>query len=162
MNMRLAVPIVVGLGAGLWFYVKPTYLGEAPVAPPTPAEVAAAAKPSYLVGAHEPVVVNLADVDGPHYARLQIALEFDDQEQAYVGLDDEAVKLRDEELHEELDQRLYLIMDALIAVFSQRSAAEVLAVEARASLKDEVTSAINSNLGGPMVAGVSFVSLVVQ
>ena len=162
MNFRIVVPILLALGAGFWFYLKPNYIDPPRAEPPTAAEIAEAPRPTYVVGIHEPIVVNLAPIGRPHYARLQLALEFVDEKQAYVGLDAESVELENERLHEEMDQRLFLIMDAVIDVFAARSADEALSVEQRGALKYDLASAINRNLHEPTVAGVSFVSLVVQ
>lgn len=162
MNVRVAVPALLALGAGLWFYVKPNYLDGTPAVPPTAAEIAAAPRPTYVVGAHEPFVVNLAPQGGPHYARVQMAVEFEDVEQAYVGLNSEGVELLNEELHEEMDQRLFLIMDGVINVFGSRSADAILSVEKRDALKAELAAAISANLKERPVTGVTFVSLVVQ
>ncbi len=165
--MNLDKRILTGGGlvaaAVFWVFVKPNYLDTQLAVPPTTAEIAAAVKPSYVLGEHEPVFVTLAGGSREqHYAKLQLALEMTDDGGAYVGLDAAEVDLRNEELHAEFDQRLPLIMDAVITVMGQRSVAEVLDVERRGLLKDELTAAINWNLKEDTVASLAFVMLVVQ
>ena len=162
-DLRIVASLLVLAGVGFWFWGKPNYLDADVALPPTPEDIAAAKRPTYIVGEHEPVIVNLAPDGGLNrYARLQVALEFEDEAGTYVGAADEEVSLKNAALHEELDQQRALILDAIISVFGELSSQEALAVEFRPHLKDELLQAINASLRERRVAELSFVTLVVQ
>ena len=160
--------------AGFWFFVKPNYLDPAPPPiPPTAEEIAAAPRPTIYLGRipgekEKPptdvgVVYNLkAPAASPAYAKVVLALEFEDPHHAYVGLKPTAVEAKNALFAEELRPEMYRVSDAITRVMGSRGPDEVSTSEGREQLKSDLRTAINDVLHEEKVAAVYFVTFVTQ
>lgn len=150
------------LAAGFWFYIKPTFLDQAPPVPPTEAEIEDAAHPTIMLGGEQGLVVNVGAGAERRYAKLQLSLEFHDASGSYVGLAPAAVELRNEEFALEFEPTKHRVLDAVIRVFSAESPADAMASNHREALREELLSAINASLEEHEAERLQFVSLIIQ
>ena len=90
-------------------------------------------------------MVNLADPLGRRYIKLTIEVEVN-SEQAAIELQNNAAKVR----------------DAINLLLSSKSYADLAPAESKILLKNEIVERLNQILGGPKVARVYFVDIVIQ
>jgi flagellar basal body-associated protein FliL len=118
-------------------------------------------------------VLNLKSTDGtPRYVRLELALEFEvkggaaksekhEKEKGGHGAPKESGPTLDPALEPVVRYRP-LIDDALIRIVGGKTAAEMMSVEGREALKQELLDAVWEIVPAPEVVGVYIVRLVVQ
>lgn len=161
-------------GAAFWFYIKPHYVDPKPVPPPpTAEEIAAAPRPTVYLGrtpgekgkppTDTGLVFNLkAPATAPAYAKVIIALEFEDPKHTYLGLKGAALDAKNLAFTEELQSEMYRVMDAVTRVFGSKSTEDLASIDGKEKLKTDLVAAINKELHEQRVAAVYFVTLITQ
>lgn len=169
---------VLGGGAVLfvalfWFFIKPHFLDSKPVVPPTEAQIAAAYKPTIVLGkpddpklaaAWTGLKMNLkGSADEPHYALTMIALEFEDPKHTYVGVKTAAaLDAKNAKFAEDLSPVMNQILDATTGIMASKSVDDVQSPEGRQQLAAELADAINAQLKDEKVDKVYFPTLITQ
>lgn len=147
--------------AGFWFFLKPMFF--APPAPPpvyTEEEIAAAPRPTLTL---EETVLNLRSTGGvASYVKVQLALEFEDPDHAYIGMSAEGVAHANEELAHHMEPDMHRIKDAVNSVIGAKTLEEVATPEAREHLKEELVTALNEHLHHQKVEEVFFLTFITQ
>lgn len=95
--------------------------------------------------AMDPFVVNLADPKARHYVKATIILE-----------------LRDDNVKEEADKLLPRIRNDIILLLSSQTLEDVITMEGKIRLRDEIMARVTRVLGEDSVNNVYFSSFVVQ
>lgn len=93
----------------------------------------------------EPFIVNLASEGGKRYLKVAIQLELGKAESA-----------------QEVTNRMPQIKDAVITVLSSKSSEELLTIEGKFKLKEQILTRINNLLTSGVVKNVFFVEFVIQ
>ncbi|MBI5178362.1 MAG: flagellar basal body-associated FliL family protein [Nitrospinae bacterium] len=93
----------------------------------------------------EPFIVNLASEEGKRYLKVAIQLELGKAESA-----------------QEVTNRMPQIKDAVITVLSSKSSEELLTIEGKFKLKEQILTRINNLLTSGVVKNVFFVEFVIQ
>lgn len=93
----------------------------------------------------DPVIVNLASDAGKRYLKVTMQLELAKPE---MGL--------------EVNNRMPQIKDAIITVLSSKSSEELLTIEGKFQLKEQILTRINNVTSGGVVKNVFFVEFVIQ
>ncbi|MCC7365466.1 MAG: flagellar basal body-associated FliL family protein [Dehalococcoidia bacterium] len=147
-----------------WFYIKPNYVdAKPPPPPPSEEEIAAAPKPTLTIPGkgEEPLILNLKSTGtGQAYAKVEIALEFEDPDLEFLGVSGHALVLKNEEFASHMETEVHRIRDAISRVIGAKTLAEVSTVEGREALKEELIEAINEEMHTHHVASVYFSSFV--
>jgi flagellar FliL protein len=174
MDKKILAGGAVLLGAAFWFYIKPHYLSsKAAPATPTEAQIAAGPVPTVFIGrtpgdkgkppVDSGVVFNLkAPSSSPAYAKVVMALEFDDPQHLFLGLKGTALDAKDATFTAELQPQMYRVMDAITRVIGSKSPDDVSTTEGRDQLKGDLVTAINTQLHDQKVSGVYFVTFITQ
>ena len=160
-------------GAAFWFYIKPNYMDPKPPPVYTEEQIAEAPRPTVYLGkavgeaakanTEVGLVLNLkAPATAPAYAKVVIALEFEDPEHKYINLQGAAVDAANVIYTEELAPDMHKILDAVTTLFSSKTADQVSTTEGREKLKEELKDAINEELHHEKVEKVFFVTFVTQ
>lgn len=146
--------------AGFWFVLKPEFVDQAPPPDYTEEEIAAAPKPTIEM---EELVLNLrAPASDPAYVKIELAIEFADPNNHYVGLAPADVQSRNESFAGDLQPQMPRIRDAITAVVGDATPEEVSTPEGRNELKDELVSALNDRIDEERVTDVYFVTFITQ
>lgn len=169
---------VLGGGAVLliavfWFYIKPNYMDAKAVIPPTEAEIAAAPRPTLFIGksadphaesASSGVVFNLkAPGTTPNYAKVIMAIEFEDPKHTYVGVTGAAAIIaKNVAFAEELDPEMHKILDVITGVFGAKTLAEINSTEGKEKLKEDLIEGLNHELHTEKVEAIYFESFITQ
>ncbi len=98
--------------------------------------------PTFNVGE---VIVNLADIGQARYAKAEVVLELDAQE-----------------TFEEVNARSPQVRDIVIEIFSGQKASDILELEGREQIKNEIAGRINQVINVGRVEEVYFTTIVVQ
>ena len=98
-----------------------------------------------VVTALDPFIVNLIDDDGKRYLKVTMQLELDS-----------------EKLNEEVTNKMPQIKDTIITVLSSRSTDDLLTVEGKFKLKEQILTRVNVLLKTGVVKNVYFVEFVIQ
>jgi flagellar FliL protein len=106
---------------------------------------AGAAGPSANIFPLDPFIVNIYDGQELRYLKVKIELE----------MVSPAIKM-------ELDARLASIRDSLLILLSAKTLQDIQDVQGKATLKDEILTAINKNIPPGKIAKVYFTDFVVQ
>lgn len=93
----------------------------------------------------DPFIVNLASDAGKRYLKVVMQLE-----------------LAKPEMGVEVNNRMPQIKDAVITVLSSKSSEELLTIEGKFQLKEQVLTRINNLLTGGVVKNIFFVEFVIQ
>lgn len=93
----------------------------------------------------DPFIVNLSDTAGKRYLKITIQLE-----------------LSDELLNQELHNKMPQIKDSVITVLSSKTSDDVLTIEGKFKLKEQILARINKLLKTGVVKNVYFVEFVIQ
>ncbi|MCC6388613.1 MAG: flagellar basal body-associated FliL family protein [Dehalococcoidia bacterium] len=161
-------------GAAFWFYVKPNYLDAKPPPVYTEEQIAEAPRPTVYLGkaigeeakkgtAETGLVLNLkAPATAPAYAKVVIALEFEDPKHTYINLKGAAVDAANVVYTEELAPEMHKILDVVTTLFGSKTIDQVSTTEGREKLKDELRDAVNEELHHEKVEKVYFVTFVTQ
>lgn len=148
------------LAALFFFYIKPNYVDAKDPVVYSPEDVAAAPRPTITL---EERVLNLrAPAAAPRYLKLAAALEFEDPDHAWLGLEGEALAARNRSFAAELQPELHRIWDVITEVVGARSIEQVSTPEGRDELKRDLVSALNEQLHSRKVAKVYFVTFITQ
>jgi flagellar basal body-associated protein FliL len=150
---------VLGLAA-FWFVLKPQFLDSPPPVVYTDEQIAEAPRPTLTL---PEVVLNLlAPPNAPAYVKVQLALEFEDPDHAYVGLGAEAVAHKNEELTVEMEPELHRIKDIVNTVIGARTVDQVATPAGREELKAALHEALGEALHGHHIENVFFVTFITQ
>jgi flagellar basal body-associated protein FliL len=170
---------VLGGGAVLfvalfWFYIKPHYMTAAPPpVPPTEKQIAEAARPKVVLGrpvepkaaaAWTGLKMNLkSSADSPHYALVQIELEFADPKHTYIGVvAPAALDAKNAKFADDLTPELHKVLDATTTFFGSKTVEQISSTDGRDQLKAELIAAINAQLREQKVEAVYFPTLITQ
>lgn len=156
-----------------WFYIKPNYMDAKAIIPPTAEEIAAAYKPTIVLGkpadaklaaAWTGLKMNLsASADSPHYALAVIALEFDDPKHSYVGIKaPAALDAKNAAFADELSPEMHKILDATTGVVGSKTVEQVTKPGGRDELATDLVAAINGTLKDHKVEKVYFETFITQ
>lgn len=154
--LLLGVVIGVAAAGGIAF----TQLSAAPTAPPTVPDPAEGQHGIML--ALEERVVNLLDGGTFRYAKIGVTVELRPAEAAFYELTGEARAVAEELVHKDHETVVPLLLDALGQVVASRSSDELVAMEGRTHLKDDLIEAMRHVLGEHEVLNVYFTDLVMQ
>jgi len=160
--IAIAAVVVVGLGAGAFFFLKGRSANHAQAEPAKAAEEGShdspeAAKKSDSHGSPEaaknsgqanllaldPFIVNLQDNSGTRYLKLTLSLELEGGGEEITAL---TAKIR----------------DSLIVLLSSKSYADIGTVEGKYQMRDEIVARVNQFLTKTKVKSVYFSDLVIQ
>lgn len=160
--------------AAFWFYIKPNYMDSAPVAPPTREEVEASPHPTVFLGkpdevsqeagaAPDGLILNLKSPSGaPAYAKVIMALEFQQPVPPWVGVSGDALAAKNAEYAHHLQPEMHKILDTVATVVGSKTAEVVGTVEGREELKTELIEAINEHLHEDKVEQIYFETFITQ
>ena len=159
--------------AVFWFYIKPNYMDKAPAPPPTAEEIAAAYKPTIILGqpsdpklaaAWQGLKMNLKNgADGAHYALAVIAIEFADPKHTYVGVKTSAaLTAKNAKFADDLAPEMNQILATTTSVMSGKSIEDVSTPEGKDALSADLVAAINADLKDQQVEKVYFPTLITQ
>ncbi len=159
--------------AAFWFYIKPNYLDAKAVVPPTEAQIAAAPRPTLFIGKNpDPhakesaagVVFNLKTTSSvPNYAKVIMAIEFEDPLLHYVGVSGAAAIIaKNVHFAEELEPERHKILDVVTQIFSSKTVDQVSSAEGKEHLKEEIIEALNEELHSEKVEAIYFESFITQ
>ncbi len=98
-----------------------------------------------VVAPLDPFIVNLSDTAGKRYLKITIQLELSNE-------------LLSQELHNKMPQ----IKDSVITVLSSKTSDDVLTIEGKFKLKEQILRRINKLLKTGVVKNVYFVEFVIQ
>lgn len=153
--LLLVLPLgLAGAGAAAFLLMSG---GSKPVEVPDPA-----------TGQHGPMlaleerVVNLQSGGPFRYAKIGLTVELRPPSADFYALAGEPRVAAEKLVTEEHEAAVPLILDALGTVVSARSSSELVSVEGRAHLKDQLAEAIRGVLGEEEVLNVYFTDLVMQ
>lgn len=162
-------------GAAFWFYVKPHFLDSPPPPVYTEAQIAEAPRPTVYLGkdnaadsktasTEQALILNLkAPAGSPAYAKVVIALEFEDPKHTYVGVKGAAaIEAKNAAFAEELKPEMHRILDVVTALFGSKTLDQVATPEGREKLKEELKSTLNSELHTEQIESVYFASFIMQ
>ncbi len=90
-------------------------------------------------------IVNTADKGGNRYLRVKIDLEVSGNE----GL-------------EEVNRKISMIKDNILMILSSKKISEIIEVEGKIGLRDEIISALNVNLSKGSIVNLYFTEFVIQ
>ena len=90
-------------------------------------------------------VVNTADKGGNRYLRVKIDLE-----------------MSENEVLEEVNQKISMVKDNILMILSSKLIADIIQVEGKVALRDEIISALNANLTKGSIANLYFTEFVIQ
>lgn len=164
----------VVLLALFWFFIKPTFLtASPPPVPPTEKQIAEAARPKVVLGkpiepkaaaAWTGLKMNLkASAESPHYALVQIDLEFADPKHTYIGVVlPAALDLKNAKFAEDLAPELHKVLDATTQFFGSKTVEQISSTEGRDQLKADLIAAINAQLREQKVEAVYFPTMITQ
>ena len=93
----------------------------------------------------DPFVVNLADAKARHYVKATIIME-----------------LLDDDVKEQADRLLPKIRNDIILLLSSQTLEDVITMEGKIRLRDEITARVSRILGKDSVKNIYFSSFVVQ
>ncbi len=172
-DKKVLAGAAVLLIAVFWFYVKPHYMDKAPAPPPTAEQIAAAYKPTILLG--QPTDVKAAatwqglkmnlknGADGAHYALAVIALEFADPKGTYVGVKTTAaLDAKNAKFADDLGPEMNQILAAATTVMGEKSMDDIATADGKDALAQDLASAINAELKDQQVEKVYFPTLITQ
>lgn len=150
--------VVAGLAAsgGLAF----TLLSP-PAAPPPPVPDPAEGQYGPMIALEERVV-NLQVGGQFRYAKIGLTVELRPTDPAFYSLTGEARAIADELAKAEYETVVPLLLDALGRVVAARTSDELVAIEGRQDLKDDLVDAMRLVLGEREVLDVYFTDLVMQ
>ena len=148
LKILILLLLLGGIGFAVWKFALPMFLENSG----SDATQTEGAKPSgNAPKAGNPVVtlptfmVNLADPLGRRYIRLTIEVEVNSADAAA-----------------ELNNNTAKVRDAINMLLSSKSYADLAPSENKILLKNEIVERLNQILGGPKVARVYFVDIVIQ
>lgn len=151
LKILILLLLLGGVGFAVWKIVLPMVLepSSSPTAPaadeaPQPADEETPTL-SNIVVPLPTFMVNLADPLGRRYIKLTIEVEVN-SDQAAAELQNSTAKVR----------------DAINLLLSSKSYADLAPAENKIMLKNEIVERLNQILGGPKVARVYFVDMVIQ
>jgi len=109
-------------------------------------------------------VLNLADRGGMRYLKVQVVLEFAPSGDRNKGgtLDPETYKKKQEELRQELLGRAAMIDDQITTILSSKTSTELMTVEGKTRLKQEIKERIAELLPEKQLMNVYFTQFVIQ
>ncbi|MDZ7729040.1 MAG: flagellar basal body-associated FliL family protein [Dehalococcoidia bacterium] len=110
----------------------------------------------------EAVLNLLAPPSDPAYVKLELAIEFADPNNHYVGLSPAAVESRNESFAEELQPQMPRIRDAINSVVGATAVDEVSTPGGREDLKEDLVDELNDVLSEERVTGIYFVTFITQ
>jgi hypothetical protein len=159
--------------AAFWFYIKPNYMDANPPVVYTQEQIASAPRPTLFIGknpdphveaGNEGVVFNLqAPANAPKYARVIMAIEFEDPDKTYVGVSGtDAILAKNIEFAHHLDPEMHKVLDVVTNLFSSRTIDQVISAEGKEKLKADLIEGLNSELHGEVVEAVYFESFITQ
>ena len=149
LKILILLILLGGIGFAVWKFVLPMFLDSGGTETSQTETKQAAQGDAPKVG--NPVVslptftVNLADPLGRRYIRLTLEVEVN-SEDAAAELTNSTAKVR----------------DAINLLLSSKSYADLAPSENKILLKNEIVERLNQILGGPKVARVYFVDIVIQ
>jgi len=159
-ELRILVPLAALFAAAFFFYIKPNYLDAKDPVVYTPEDMAAAPRPTLTL---EERVLNLnAPPAAPRYVKLSAALEFEDPNREWLGLEGEALASRNRAFAEELKPEVHRIWDVITAVVGSKTIDQVATPEGRDQLKVDLVNALNDQLHSRKVADIYFVTFITQ
>ena len=98
-----------------------------------------------IVAALDPFIVNLSDDAGKRYLKITMQLELDN-----------------EVLNEEVTNKMPQIKDSIITVLSSKTTDDLLTVDGKFKLKEQIQTRVNVLLKTGVVKNVYFVEFVIQ
>jgi flagellar FliL protein len=107
-------------------------------------------------------VVNLADPGGMRYLQASIVLEFSPLMNDLYRLEGEERTLAEENFRQQIDSRRPVIDDIVMSTLSSKTLSEIVTIEGKQALKEELIEKINDALGYHGVVNVYFTDFVVQ
>lgn len=107
-------------------------------------------------------VVNLADPGARRYLKVAMSIEFTDQAAEFKKASAEEWKAKQTEFEKQLAPQAPMIDDAIIAMLSGRTSADVATAEGKTKLKQDIKETLNRLLGGEHVVNVYFTQFVAQ
>lgn len=150
---KLTLLLIIGvlllalLGVGGFLVYKQVFSGGAEEARKEAAAIAEKREAARLgvVTALDPFIVNLADEAGKRYLKVTMQLELDS-----------------EKLSEEVANKMPQIKDSIITVLSSKNTDDLLTVDGKFKLKEQIQTRINVLLKNGVVKNVYFVEFVIQ
>lgn len=141
-----AVLLLAGGAGAAWYFLGRTPSGEA-----DPQAAAAVRKPGIFVDL-DPFTVNLADPGGERFAQIGLVIE-----------------VADSGTVENLKQGMPRLRNAILLLLSSKRGDELLTIEGKKALADEVSALASESIGRPAagagpspVTGVHFSKFIVQ
>jgi flagellar basal body-associated protein FliL len=107
-------------------------------------------------------VVNLQAGGAFRYAKIGVTVEIRPLDASFYTLVGEERAAADELARKEYEPMVPLLLDALGTVVSSRTSSDLVAVDGRARLKEELIGAMGVVLGEQAVLNVYFTDLVMQ
>ncbi len=158
---KVLAGVVVLLGVGFWFFVKPIVMPSKPAPKPTAEQIAAAPRPTLTL---EERVLNLkSPAAAPNYVKVSLALEFEDPKHTYLNLKGAAITAANTSLADEMKPDLPRIWDAVIKTVGGKTVDQVATPEGQDALKADLITALNSQLGADRrVERINFVTWITQ
>ncbi len=98
-----------------------------------------------IVTALDPFIVNLSDEAGKRYLKVTMQLELDN-----------------EKLNEEITNKMPQIKDSIITVLSSKTTDDLLTIDGKFKLKEQIQTRVNVLLKTGVVKNVFFVEFVIQ
>jgi flagellar FliL protein len=175
----LAAAVAVVLLAAGYFFVLPMMKGKPAQAveddDPTPVAAAKKKKKAHEPGLIYPIserVLNLTSTGGvPHYARIELALEFErpadakPEKAAKAGGHGAAAPGAAPPLDpalEPVSHRTAQIDDAIVRIVGAKTLDDMTSTDGREKLKQEIQEAVEALVSKPELTGVYIVRLIVQ
>ena len=150
LKILILLILFAGIGFAVWKYLMPIVMESGPAGETqTPVQSQGNAEEP-IIGSNIVVplptfMVNLSDPLGRRYIKLTLEVEVT-SEQAAAELENSTAKVR----------------DAVNLLLSSKSYADLAPAESKIMLKNEIVERLNQILGGPKVARVYFVEIVIQ
>ncbi len=107
-------------------------------------------------------VLNLADPVARRYVKIAITLEFEFEDKAPKSLSAEERSALQRGFEQALAPWLPIIDDAIIALVSSKTSADLASPEGKLQLKNEIRDVANRAFGRQRVANVYFTQFVIQ
>lgn len=149
LKILILLILIGGAGAAAYVFLWPMFMNPSAQEETTQGENGSSTstqpQPSNIIVSLPTFMVNLADPLGRRYIKLTIEVEMNSQSAA-----------------EELQNNTAKVRDSINLLLSSKSYADLAPAENKILLKNEIVERLNQILGGPKVARVYFVDIVIQ
>ncbi len=150
LKILILLILLAGVGFAVWKYLLPMVMesgttAETQTTAQAQGNVEESTGGSNIVVPLPTFMVNLSDPLGRRYIKLTLEVEVNSEQAA-----------------EELQNSTAKVRDAVNLLLSSKSYADLAPAESKILLKNEIVERLNQILGGPKVARVYFVEIVIQ